>query len=99
MADRNQLSPGGAIVMGLLFAACGAIPMVLGLHTRPAQTSDSAPAWVGIAIPFLWAGTRAGDVTGRIAFGLASLLIAILFVAAGFAGARQLRRARGKLRD
>ncbi|HVX40929.1 MAG TPA: hypothetical protein VHB25_15270, partial [Gemmatimonadaceae bacterium] len=49
---------------------------------------------VGIGIPGLWAGTRGGDMTGRVAFGFAAVLIAILFVVAGIAGAKQLRRSR-----
>ena len=165
MADRTQLSPGGAVVIGLLFAACGLFPILLGLGVLPAHADPGVPPWLviaagmlfvqagallivsyaiarvdavgndppgtplgvrvaqyllglsltgtmlamfawiafgrgerhfsyGIAIPFFWARSGGGALPGRIAFGIAAVLIAVLFAAGGVAGAKQLRRSR-----
>ena len=46
MADRNQLSPGGAIAIGLLCGAIGTVVMLMALAAGDGRMSDSTPPWV-----------------------------------------------------
>jgi hypothetical protein len=49
VGDRNQLSPGAAIVIGVFFGAMGTFVMLLALGTfGPARLSDGTPPWVGV---------------------------------------------------
>ncbi len=163
MDSSNQLSHGGAWLMGALFVACGVMPLLVAVGVIP-RGSDDAPPWViaaagavficgglaivvdygladgmgpdgdlkegtplavrvanfvlGLAIiglmtavagwigfgpghreftstltlPFLPMRWRSGELTGRIAFGGASVLMALMFVACGVSGVRRLRR-------
>jgi hypothetical protein len=44
---RNQLSPGGAIAIGLVFGAAGTFILLLGLGViTPHSSPDDAPGWV-----------------------------------------------------
>lgn len=56
MADtRNQLSPGGAIAIGLVFGAAGTFILLLGLGViTPAPSADDAPAWVTVCAGLLF---------------------------------------------
>lgn len=165
MAETNQLSRGGALVMGGLFVASGVIPLLLGAtHPRPSAGND-APKWIGIAVcamfilagisivldyaiaggispdgdfaagtpmairianlalgsvivglmtavfgwvafgpgtrhftatltlPFMPIRWRSNELTGRIAFGVASVLMAAAFIACGISGLHRLWRA------
>jgi hypothetical protein len=50
VTDRNQLSPGAAIVMGVGFGIVGTIVILLARGTfGPGHFSDGTPEWVGIA--------------------------------------------------
>jgi hypothetical protein len=50
VADRNQLSPGGAIVIGVFFGAMGTFIVLLALGTfGDPHLSDGTPPWVGVA--------------------------------------------------
>ena len=74
MTDRTQLSPGGAIVIGVFFGIVGTAVTLLGLGTfGEGHLTDGTPAWVGIAAGamFLLAGLSiivgygvAGGTTG-----------------------------------
>jgi hypothetical protein len=49
VGDRNQLSPGAAIVIGVFFGAMGTFVVLLALGTfGPARLSDGTPPWVGV---------------------------------------------------
>ena len=69
MADRNQLSPGGAIVIGLLCGAMGTLVMLLALGAGEGRMSDGTPPWV--------------LVCGGLAFVLAGLAIIVGYGIAG----------------
>jgi len=59
VANRNQLSPGGAIVMGVFFGAMGTFIVLLALGTfGDPHLSDGTPPWVGVAagLAFLLGG-------------------------------------------
>lgn len=60
MGPSQQLSPRGAVIMGLLFIACGAFPILIGLGViTPSNVGrDPAPAWVIVAtgLAFVSAG-------------------------------------------
>lgn len=162
----NQLSPRGAVVVGILCMICGLFPVLAGLgvfHARPApgvqpwvviaagsmfilaglaiingyavaggaqangDLSDNAPfaarvvqyvlgvsivglmfavfAWTAfgpgerhfsssISIPGLSASGHSSDRSGRIAFGIASVLIGLFFVLSTVTGAKRLLRVR-----
>lgn len=47
-----------------------------------------------IAIPFVALRSAGGDLSGRIAFGVGTLLLVMMLVALGWSGARQLRAPR-----
>lgn len=50
MADRTQLSPGGAIVIGVFFGVMGTIVILIARGAfGPGHLSDGTPPWVGIA--------------------------------------------------
>lgn len=45
----SQLSPGGAVLVGLAFMACGAPPVLIGLGIlAPAGLDPATPPWVAI---------------------------------------------------
>jgi hypothetical protein len=46
-----------------------------------------------ISLPFWYSHGRSSELTGRIAFGIATVLFALMFVACGISGVRQLVRA------
>jgi hypothetical protein len=47
--DSSQLSPRGALYMGVLFIVCGMPPILIGTGVLSASNADSTtPAWVGI---------------------------------------------------
>lgn len=48
---NSQLSPRGAVAMGLLFILCGVLPILMGLGiiTPTDQTGSPPPAWVPVA--------------------------------------------------
>jgi hypothetical protein len=49
VADRSQLSPGGAIAIGLFLGAMGTLVMLLGLGTfGDRHLTDGTPPWVGV---------------------------------------------------
>ena len=55
MGDRNQLSPGAAILIGVFFGAMGTFVLLLALGTfGPARLSDGTPPWVGVAAGLLF---------------------------------------------
>ena len=59
MADRNELSSGGAIVIGVFFGGVGTLVMLLALGTfGDRHLSDGTPPWVGVAagVMFVLAG-------------------------------------------
>src|SRR2546426_10567978 len=58
VADRNQLSPGGAIVIGLLCGAMGTLIMLLALGAGEGRMSDGTPPWVLVCagLAFVLAG-------------------------------------------
>lgn len=70
MAARNQLSPGGAIALGLLFGAAGTfiVLLALGAFGDPGLT-EGTPPWVGVA--------------GGLVFVLAGLAIIVGYAVAG----------------
>jgi hypothetical protein len=48
--DRNQLSPGGAIVIGVFSGVVGTIVILIARGTfGPRHLSDGTPPWVGVA--------------------------------------------------
>ena len=50
MGDRNQLSAGGAIVIGVVLGAMGTVVMLLALGTFGGnQLTEGTPPWVGVA--------------------------------------------------
>ena len=50
MDDRNQLSPGAAIVIGVLLGAMGTVVILIALGTfGDNQLTDGTPPWVGVA--------------------------------------------------
>ena len=58
-ADRNQLSPGAAIVVGLLMGVMGTIVVLVAGGTFGEHAlSDGTPPWVGVAagLAFVMAG-------------------------------------------
>jgi hypothetical protein len=59
MADRDQLSPEGAVVIGLLCGLMGLFVVLLALGTfGEPRMSDGTPAWVGVlaGLSFVLAG-------------------------------------------
>ena len=57
MAANNQLSPRGAVAMGLAFVACGIFPILIGVGVIAPSPGD-APGWVATAagVMFICAG-------------------------------------------
>jgi hypothetical protein len=53
VAPDNQLSPGGAFVMGSLFIACGIPAILIGLGVIAPAASD-APGWVATALGLMF---------------------------------------------
>jgi hypothetical protein len=164
MAGSKPLTRRGALGVGLLFIACGAIPILMGLGVIEPSRSD-APPWIAVAaglvfvcgglavildyaivggvdvsgdlpvgtplalrianfllglsivglmlamsgwiafgpgerrfsstisLPFVWGRRGSGEVSGRIAFGVGTVMIAVMFVAFGISGVRRLIRA------
>jgi hypothetical protein len=59
VAERTQLSPGGAIVIGLFFGVVGTLVLLVALGTfGDKHLSDGTPPWVGAAagVMFLLGG-------------------------------------------
>jgi hypothetical protein len=59
VAERTQLSPGGAIVIGLFFGIVGTLVLLIALGTfGDKHLSDGTPPWVGVAagVMFLLSG-------------------------------------------
>lgn len=59
MAERTQLSPGGAVVVGLFFGVVGTLVLLIALGTLgDKHVSDGTPPWVGVAagVMFLLGG-------------------------------------------
>jgi hypothetical protein len=59
VAERNQLAPGAAVVIGVFFGIIGTLVTLLALGTfGDGHLSDGTPPWVGIAVGvmFLLAG-------------------------------------------
>lgn len=54
MASRTQLSPGGAVAIGVLFIACGIPPILIGVGAI-APASTDAPGWVASAAGLMFA--------------------------------------------
>jgi len=55
VGDRNQLSPGAAIVIGVFFGAMGTFVLLQALGTfGPARLSDGTPPWVGVVAGLLF---------------------------------------------
>jgi len=52
--SATQLSRGGAVVMGLLFAACGLPPFLAAMGILPVNPHANAPTWVAFAIGLLF---------------------------------------------
>ena len=46
--DQNQLSPRGAVLMGLAFLAAGVMPILISLGVVPGALTEGTPAWVGM---------------------------------------------------
>jgi len=163
----SQLSPRGAVLMGLLFVACGIPPILIGLGVlTPSNLDPATPPWVGVCaglmfsvagvliivdfalgsrigpdgdfepgtpfairlanlllgmtilglmtavfgwvsfgsgprrftstlwLPFMTRSWVSGELSGRIVFGAATLLMAFMFVACTIVGIERLRRAR-----
>jgi hypothetical protein len=47
--NPNQLTPRGAIVMGILFIAAGAFPVLISLGIVQGHPAPGVPSWVGVA--------------------------------------------------
>jgi hypothetical protein len=55
MPSTSQLSPRGAIVVGLLFIVVGVIPILIGVGVlTPTNVPDPAPPWVIVAAGLLF---------------------------------------------
>jgi len=67
MGAPNQLSPGGAIAMGLTFAAAGIYPVLIGAGVLP-RGPDDAPGWVAAAAGALF---MCGGLAVAIDYGIA----------------------------
>ena len=170
MADHTSLTPRGALVIGLLFAACGVVPILSALRLIPLRPTEGTPGWVAgctgvlfvlagaalingyaiggvtsdgdlsprtpfatrlvqyllglaivgvmtticgwiafgpgprhfstvIAVPFMATRSAGGSLSGRILFGIATVLLATMFVGLGWSGARRLRQFRRTARS
>jgi hypothetical protein len=161
MPEPTQLSPKGAVVLGLFAALMGFFVIGMALHIVPADNSGNTPRWLGVAagLAFVLAGAaiivgyavaggaapdgdlppgtpfgvrliqyllgvsivglmtaigawvafgpgrrefnitglpvlgpRAGEVMGRVAFGVGTVLSAVFFVLLAVVSVRRLRR-------
>jgi len=163
MAGEQQLSRGGAVAMGIVFIAAGAVPILIGLGVVHPDVGTT-PLWVAFAVglmfvcaglaiivdyaiaggvgpdgdllagtpfairvanfvfglaiiglmtavfgwvafgsgprafsttvvlPFWYSNGQSSELSGRIAFGIGTILMALMFVACGIVGVRQLQR-------
>lgn len=48
MAGSSSLTPRGALILGLLFAACGIAPILSGLGAIPIRPTADTPGWVAV---------------------------------------------------
>jgi hypothetical protein len=74
----------GLFIVGLMTALFGWVAFGSG----PRQFSST------ITLPFWQSHGRSGELSGRIAFGIVTVLMALMFVACGIVGLRRLNRAR-----
>lgn len=65
MPRSNQLSPGAAHVVGLLFIAAGALPMLAAFDIGPLRAEDiNGPPWLGLAAGGCFAAAGAAIIAG-----------------------------------
>jgi hypothetical protein len=79
----------GLAIVGLMAAVFGWVAFGPG----PRQFSTT------IALPFYTSHSHSGELTGRIAFGFSTVLLALMFVACGITGVRRLMRFRSAPTD
>ena len=72
----------GLTIVGLMIALFGWVAFGPG----PREFSET------VAIPFLGAQRRSGELTGRIAFGFGTVLLVVAFVGCGVTGVKRLFR-------
>jgi hypothetical protein len=166
LADHTPLTPRGALLVGLLFGACGVAAILSAFGLTPLRPTPGTPVWVAvsagvlfvlggaavingyaiaggagadgdlpvnapfavrllqyllglaivgvmtivsawiafgpgprqfsttIALPFFAERSVGGSLSGRIAFGMGTVLLFAMFVAFGWSGARRLWRIR-----
>ena len=64
--NQTELSPRGAIMLGLLLAACGAAAILGALDIIPYPLTKGTPVWVGLAAGALFILAGAAMVNGYV---------------------------------
>ena len=65
MADASQLSPRGAVLVGVLCGACGIVPILGGLGMIPMRLTEGTPPWVAVAVGLVFVLGGAAVVVGH----------------------------------
>jgi hypothetical protein len=64
LANRTSLTPRGALIVGLLFAACGVAPILSGLGAIPLRPTPGTPGWVAVCAGLLFVLGGAAVING-----------------------------------
>ena len=62
--NRTSLTPRGAVILGVLFIACGVMPILGGLGLIPLKPTEGTPGWIGVAAGLMFVLAGAAVING-----------------------------------